>query len=776
MYRAGVLKVLSIVLSGALPVACALALGQVLLRLTGLADTLRDWSERLVFAFALGSAFLSLLIFFLCAAQLVYDVSFWVLTAAIAAAYWKWGLLPSRIALRLLRISLSRDLLLWVFVPIGLAYGGLMLINACTPEVLNDAVAYHLGLVKRYYDTHGFPRITTNFYAFLSQGAEMLFLFAYALGRHSAAKVVHLAFAVATVAALLTFSRRNGIWQAGLVAAVLYIGAPVVGLDASTAHIDAALAFYALMAVYGLQVWGRSRSVAALGALGVIAGFCYAIKYTGFVASFVVVGAVAVWTWRGHRNVRVAARSLGVVCAGILMMVLPWAVKNTIVAGNPVAPFFNRTFPNPYNTVEWEKGYVISLREFHGFGVDRGWQPYLEAPLEVTVRGGKLQGMIGPVFLLLPVALLAWRRPLMWACLGCGVVFAFGWFVNPGVRFLIPALPFLGLAMGMGLQKIPGRAALAASVVVIVSHAVLAWPHIMTKWHPEWTWRIHEIPWRAAMRIETQDQYLRRMVDYYAVSQFIDEETGGQGRVLSLDQMPEAYMRTEVLVCFQGAENRWLFDSLWVPTIHARWPLRILEIPLPEPVYGFRVAQHGSSEREEWVLSEIRFKNKEHYLEPREDWRIESDRWPWLARNLFDGDLFRMYRTFDPLSNGMFVQVTFLEAPPATAVEVIYPQFLNFNELSYEIKDAHGAWRAIQPEAGEGTTVIEKPEMKRWAAQELKRHGVDLLFTNLAGGGHNFIAKDIAADAADWGFREIYSEDTKRVYRVEPVVAAGAAP
>jgi hypothetical protein len=228
-------------------------------------------------------------------------------------------------------------------------------------------------------------------------------------------------------------------------------------------------------------------------------------------------------------------------------------------------------------------------------------------------------------------------------------------------------------------------------------------------------------------------------------------------------------MRTEVLVCFQGAENRWLFDSLWAPTIHARWPLRVLEIPLTDPVYGFRVVQHGTSEKEEWVLSEIRFKNNEQFLAPQPDWRIESERWPWLARNLFDGDLFRMYRTFDPSRDGMFAGVTFPEPLEATAAEVIYPQFLKFDELSFEVRDPEGVWRPVQPEARESSVVIEKPEMKRWAAQELKRNGIDLLLIDLKGKGHNFIAKDIAKDAADWGFREVYREGTQRLYRVETV-------
>ena len=43
------------------------------------------------------------------------------------------------------------------------------------------------GYVQRYVDQHGFGRIVTSMYANLPLGVEMLFLFAFSLGRHSAA-------------------------------------------------------------------------------------------------------------------------------------------------------------------------------------------------------------------------------------------------------------------------------------------------------------------------------------------------------------------------------------------------------------------------------------------------------------------------------------------------------------------------------------------------------------------------------------------------------------
>ena len=67
-----------------------------------------------------------------------------------------------------------------------------------------------LGLVARYLREHGFQPITWNIYASLSEGAEMLFLFAFAFGKHSAAAMVHFAFLVALVWQMVLYARRAG--------------------------------------------------------------------------------------------------------------------------------------------------------------------------------------------------------------------------------------------------------------------------------------------------------------------------------------------------------------------------------------------------------------------------------------------------------------------------------------------------------------------------------------------------------------------------------------
>src|ERR1039458_3438136 len=82
-------------------------------------------------------------------------------------------------------------------VPYYLILGAFFLyffITALAPEVSADGSGYHLGNVVRIWRSHGFDWEYRSMYSYLSQGTEMLFLVAFAFGRHSAAALVHFAF------------------------------------------------------------------------------------------------------------------------------------------------------------------------------------------------------------------------------------------------------------------------------------------------------------------------------------------------------------------------------------------------------------------------------------------------------------------------------------------------------------------------------------------------------------------------------------------------------
>jgi len=97
-------------------------------------------------------------------------------------------------------------------------------------------------------------------------------------------------------------------------------------------------------------------------------------------------------------------RPLAVLAACALVMIVPWVPRTGSRSEIPCAPFFNKYFPNPYVHISFEREYRESLAHWNGV---TDWR---DIPVEATLRGGKLQGVLGPVFLLAPLALLALRR------------------------------------------------------------------------------------------------------------------------------------------------------------------------------------------------------------------------------------------------------------------------------------------------------------------------------------------------------------------------------
>ena len=253
-----------------------------------------------VLGFLTGSAWLSTLILFLGIAGLINTATYLVLSAVLCACF----LFVRRIdRTRCLQGNLQAGLTFsWkaLITLAGLSFGAVYLTNALAPEVSSDGAAYHLGLVAEYARQQRIMPVPTNFYAALSQGLEMLFLFAYVLGGHSAAALVHLAFLLAMAALILCFGIRNGVRVPSAVAAIIVFTTPVVGMDATVAYVDVAAACAAFAFCYVLWLWTDVRSNALAFHVGILAGLCFAIKYSiGIAILFGLVVIAAKWQKKG---------------------------------------------------------------------------------------------------------------------------------------------------------------------------------------------------------------------------------------------------------------------------------------------------------------------------------------------------------------------------------------------------------------------------------------------------------------------------------------------
>jgi hypothetical protein len=718
------LQALSILFGALFTVAVATALG---------ASLLRGECEDLALRFVTGAAALSVAIFCMCAAQLAYPLAFALLGAAVLFPWRKSlvGRVPDLRGNRLLLLAFSLYFILYFF-------------NSMAPEASFDGSRYHLALAGRYLREHGFHRITDNIYASLSQGVEMLYLWAFAFGQHSAAAMVHFAFLLALVWQMFCYGRRVGLPLAGACGALLVFASPVVGVDGTSAYNDVAVAAIAFTLFHLLQIWDDVRAPRLLVAIGLVAGFGYAAKYTACLGVVYALGFVA---WKSRRRIRETA----VVAVSAAVLVAPWMVKNWIWVANPFSPFLNGLFPNPYVTVAFEQEYRHHMALYE---LGSRWQ----IPMQVTTYGS-LAGLLGPIFLLSPLALLALRRREGRQLLLAALVFGAPYFGNISTRFLIPPLPFVALAMALVLSRVP-----RVLVAVALVHALISWPSVAAKYCHYDAWHLNKVPWREALRIKPEDPYLESHLPLYGAARLVERTAAPGSAVFTFTPIPDAYTSRKILVAQQSSENVKNREILWTaftPDYQPTWRLRFV-FP-QQPLGALRVVQTNSG-ADLWSIHELRVGQADPEGTPpanRPHWRLNAHPYPWGIGDAFDGNPITFWKCGEPLRPGQFVEVDFNGVEQADSVSIETSPNQWGIRLKLEGRDANGQWKllAAAPQASDAPV---PPGLRRAAAEELKRRGIDYLLVF----DGEFGADDLRGNAGLWGIRQVGEYKGARLYQL----------
>ncbi len=474
-----------------------------------------------------GAAIYSLLVFALLQVHLGYGPVFWLVGTGLGCAAWKWPPVAS--------IAVGRQRAGWptglFFLAVFGAYGFLYLVHGAAPEIEADAVAYHLRMVSDYVRAHGFTG-KSAFFDVMPQPVEMLFVPAFTVGAHSAAKLVHLGLLVAATAIVREVALELGLsGTAAWGAAALFFVTPVCGLAGTSAYTDCGLAAFSFATFYLLLRWDRERDPWLLLVAAINAGTCYAVKQTfGWVA---VVAFVFILV-RSRRW-----RPCAVFAGGVLAAVAPWMFRAYAIAGNPFAPFF--TTPG------------LDAQLAHSFSAFRPGFAWQTVFWDYTMRGGN-QGVLGPALLLVPVACLGLRRRATATALLASAALALPILANTGTRFLIPALGPAAIAM---VSVLPTPAVIALVTIQAIGSA----PDAVDVYARN-EWRFGELPWEAALRLEPEKAYLARRIPSFPVAKLIDRETLPGSRILNFGVLPEVYVDRDTLIPWQSATGRRLSDGL----------------------------------------------------------------------------------------------------------------------------------------------------------------------------------------------------------------------
>jgi hypothetical protein len=727
--------VLYILFSAILTFGVSYSLGVLALR--RLRITLYREQERF-FGFVAGAALLSAIVFTLTALGLAHKGAFAaVAVLAIAAGVRARADRPAGASLPPVPLWWMRGF--WVVFAF---FTWLYLSKALAPESSADGVSYHVALAARYLREHRFPGITTNMYANLSEGMEMLFMFAFAFGKHSATAMCEFLFLLALPYGVITFGRTVGHPRAAVAAALLVYATPVVGHAGSIAYNDAAGMTVVFAIFFAVWLWRERRETGGLLLIGALAGFGYAIKYTLGVGLIYAL-AMVIWVcWRRGQSFRKPAVLVALAAA---LWIAPWMIKNTITVANPVSPFANRLFPNPYIKASFEDIYVGYLRKYDNV------KPR-EIPWELTVRGERLAGLLGPIFLLSPLALLALRRPLGRQLLLVSAVFLLPYFNNIGARFLMPALPFVCFAMALVAECWPP--ALAA---LIVCHAVLSWPPYTARYTGRYVWRIEHPSWAAALRKMPENEYLRQFVMDYDIGWVIEQNVPAKAPILSASMMNQSYQRREVLVPYQSTFGSMMYGTMMRSVVDTMRPEMVdtLKFP-PRDVRALRLVL-ANALHEAWTVAEVRVFADGKELPRDPAWRLRASASPWYVQQAFDNSLMTVWDSDLNGAPGMYLNIDFGKPTRVDRVDLYVP-----HSQREAVVRAEGDGRAI--EANFSQDIVPLPSrMRRAAMEELKANGISwLVFRD-----EEFMADDLLGRSKLWGVRQVAERNGFRLWHID---------
>lgn len=441
----------------------------------------RDEAERLLLSLAAGLAVYTFAIMALAWLGLLRRLPLLVVFAIAA-------LLTARSAVqaRARRPRLPAPSALQVLMLAGLAFlAGAALLGALGPEVQWDARWYHLGDPYHYVLHGGFfdiVRITNISAAGGTPYQELLYAGLIPFTGPIGAKLLHWWDAVLTVPVLVYFCRAHlASAGAGLLAALVFLGTPVVSWQMTTAGNDLPLALYGLICLHCGIRWLEDRRLAWLVAAGVFGGYSVGVKQFGAIALVLVGAVVLVARLRAAGGLRLGALAPAAVLAAVtLLLCVPWFVRAFQLTGDPVFPLLYHVFRTPY----WDDSMQrYASTELVKYGAQHTLLGFLRLPFDLTFDPIRYRSLMGPLYLAVaPVVLvaLAWRAgPRSRLVVGLAAFVLAGailWFAAGvlEVRYADALLPPLAIVIAYSLWQLARTSRVfAVAVVAVIAVATL---------------------------------------------------------------------------------------------------------------------------------------------------------------------------------------------------------------------------------------------------------------------------------------------------------------
>ena len=352
------------------------------------------------------------------------------------------------------------------------------------PSVDGDVIGYHFRLPQLFVQDGRLSNHPEILYNFWPLHGEMLFTLALGTGGEAAARGVCWLVSATWALAFTSFVSRTSSPRTAVLAVLLVLAIPQFHHQTTLGMVDVFVIFYAQLALGAVERWretaapatpdgdGRTRGWILLA--GLFAGFATAAKWTGGLVPILLAGLILADRRAGGTAFRL--RALSGFAAAALAGPMPWWIRNAVLAGNPVWPWFFDLFGGRYLSPD----HARLIWDFHRREFGATGSSGLGGLVETVPY---LLHDATPFLVLVPLALLplrgglsAVRRLAALALSG----FLLWHFVSPQFRFLMPLLPW-ALAAAAHLMRIAlarwGRVAFPLLLAVPAFAGYRWWKH-----------------------------------------------------------------------------------------------------------------------------------------------------------------------------------------------------------------------------------------------------------------------------------------------------------
>ena len=277
---------------------------------------------------------------------------------------------------------------------------------ALSPPLKFDALVYHLYLPAYYLDAGKLLFHPRLLFWGMPQLAEILYTVAMAIGSSEAAAVLAWSVGLISLLGILGYiNERLGIDSAWISVVTIMVGSTTVMLLPS-AYVEWFSVLFGLGLWVSLDIWKRTDRRSWLIWAGIFIGFGLGIKYANGALLIAGISVILIRYPKNRQGIAGLAKDLTGLCLPVLLVALPWLIKNLLATGNPFYPFF------------YPSGAVDSLRlSFYQSPGLSGWRETLLIPFQATISGIEgtpgFSATIGALFLALcPLAIIGYRtRP-----------------------------------------------------------------------------------------------------------------------------------------------------------------------------------------------------------------------------------------------------------------------------------------------------------------------------------------------------------------------------